>query len=83
MLKSLPHLVLLKLLKLSMIRLFYLFLFFFISNNLIAKENIMILELKDGIVEIELFEKIAPSHVQRIKKFTTKSTIKSLKNIYV
>ncbi len=68
MLKSLPHLVLLKLLKLSMIRLFYLFLFFFISNNLIAKENIMILELKDGIVEIELFEKIAPSHVQRIKK---------------
>ena len=28
----------------------------------------MILELKDGIVEIELFEKIAPSHVQRIKK---------------
>ena len=28
----------------------------------------MILKLKDGNVEIELFEKIAPSHVQRIKK---------------
>ncbi len=51
-----------------MLRFFYLFLFFFISNNLIAKENIMILKLKDGNVEIELFEKIAPSHVQRIKK---------------
>ncbi len=47
---------------------FYLFLFFFLSNNLIAKENIMILKLKDGNVEIELFEKIAPNHVQRIKK---------------
>ena len=47
---------------------FYLFLIFFLSNNLIAKENIMILKLKDGNVEIELFEKIAPNHVQRIKK---------------
>ena len=28
----------------------------------------MILKLKDGNVEIELFEKIAPNHVQRIKK---------------
>ncbi len=47
---------------------FYLFLIFFLSNNLIAKENVMILKLKDGNVEIELFEKIAPNHVQRIKK---------------
>tara|TARA_B100000401_G_C52624091_1_gene632815 strand:+ start:196 stop:747 length:552 start_codon:yes stop_codon:yes gene_type:complete len=46
----------------------YLFLIFFLSNNLIAKENKMILKLKDGNVEIELFEKIAPNHVQRIKK---------------
>ena len=28
----------------------------------------MILKLKDGNVEIELFEEIAPNHVQRIKK---------------
>ncbi len=41
---------------------------FFLSNNLIAKENIMILKLKDGNVEIELFEDNAPKHVERIKK---------------
>ena len=68
MLKSLPLLALLKRLRSNMRNFFYLFLFFFLSNNLIAKENIMILKLKDGNVEIELFEKIAPNHVQRIKK---------------
>ena len=47
---------------------FYLILIFFLSNNLTAKENIMILKLKDGDVEIELFEDIAPKHVERIKK---------------
>ena len=47
---------------------FFLILFFFISNNLIAKENIMILKLKHGDVEIELFDDIAPKHVERIKK---------------
>ena len=42
--------------------------FFFLSNvNLQAKENIMILKLKDGDVKIELFEDIAPQHVKRIK----------------
>ena len=46
----------------------YIFLIFFLSNNLIAKENIMILKLKTGDVEIELFEDIAPKHVERIKK---------------
>ena len=50
-------------------RYFFLIIFFFlISNNLIAKENIMILKLKDGDVEIELFEDKAPKHVERIKK---------------
>ena len=43
-------------------------LFFLIPNNIIAKENIMILKLKDGDVEIELFEDKAPKHVERIKK---------------
>ena len=44
----------------------FLILFFILTNQLIAKENIMILKLKDG----------------DIKKFTTKSTIKSLKEKY-
>ena len=42
-------------------------LFFLIPNNIIAKENTMILKLKDGDVEIELFEDNAPKHVERIK----------------
>ena len=37
------------------------------TNNLYAKENIMILKLKDGDVEIELYSKIAPNHVKRIE----------------
>ena len=41
--------------------------FTFFINNLNAKENIMILKLKDGEVEIELFSDIAPKHVERIK----------------
>tara|TARA_B110000003_G_scaffold265395_1_gene291171 strand:+ start:191 stop:745 length:555 start_codon:yes stop_codon:yes gene_type:complete len=45
-----------------------LILFFILTNNLIAEENIMILELKDGDVKIELFEDIAPNHVKRIKE---------------
>ena len=44
-----------------------LFIFIFITNQSIAKENIMILKLKDGDVKIELFEDVAPKHVERIK----------------
>ena len=43
-------------------------LFFLITNQSIAQENIMILKLKDGDVKIELFEDVAPNHVKRIKK---------------
>ena len=43
-------------------------LIFFFQTNIIAKENIMILELKDGEVKIELFSDVAPKHVERIKK---------------
>ena len=46
----------------------FLILFFILTNQLIAKENIMILKLKDGDVKIELFEDKAPNHVKRIKK---------------
>ena len=43
-------------------------LFFLFNNQTVAKENIMILKLKDGDVKIELFEDVAPNHVKRIKE---------------
>ena len=45
-----------------------LILFFLITNQLIAEDNIMILKLKDGDVKIELFQDVAPDHVKRIKE---------------
>ena len=42
--------------------------FLILQTNTIAKENIMILKLKDGDVKIELFEDVAPNHVKRIKE---------------
>ena len=44
-----------------------LFIFFLLTNQSIAEENIMILKLKSGDVKIELFEDVAPKHVERIK----------------
>ena len=43
-------------------------LFFLITNQSIAEENIMILKLKSGDIKIELFEDVAPNHVKRIKE---------------
>ena len=50
------------------------FLIFFLifSFNSNAKENMMILKLKDGDVKIELFEDKAPNHVKRIKELANK-----------
>ena len=45
-----------------------LIIFFILTNNINAKENVMILKLKDGDVKIELFNDIAPNHVKRIKQ---------------
>ncbi len=45
-----------------------LILLFFLANNTIAEENLMILKLKDGDVKIELFNDVAPKHVERIKE---------------
>ena len=42
--------------------------FLILETNTIAKENIMMLKLKDGDVKIELFKDVAPNHVERIKK---------------
>jgi len=44
------------------------FLLMILTNNINAKENIMILKLKDGDVKIEMFPDVAPNHVKRIKE---------------
>ena len=43
-----------------------LFLSILLTTALNAKENIMILKLKDGDLKIELFQDVAPNHVKRI-----------------
>ena len=48
-------------------KILYLVFFLLFNNNLIAEENIMILKLKDGDVEIKLFPDVAPKHVERIQ----------------
>jgi cyclophilin family peptidyl-prolyl cis-trans isomerase len=52
-------------------KIFFIFFLFFIFNNSFAKENIMILKLKDGDVIIELFTDVAPKHVERFKKLSS------------
>ena len=55
----------------NMINKFFLIIIFVVcSNKLYAKDNIMILKLKDGEVKIELFEDIAPNHVKRFKRLS-------------
>ena len=48
----------------------YLFILFFslLNAHSLAKENIMILKLKYGEVELELYSEKAPNHVKRFKK---------------
>tara|TARA_B100000579_G_C22666930_1_gene773694 strand:- start:99 stop:656 length:558 start_codon:yes stop_codon:yes gene_type:complete len=50
----------------------YLFIAIFslLNNSLTANENIMILELKYGKVEIELYPDKAPNHVKRFKELS-------------
>ena len=52
-------------------KIFFIFLVIFFFKNTYAEENIMILKLKDGDVTIELFENIAPKHVERFKKLAS------------
>ena len=51
-------------------KLTYLFILFFslLSVNSFSKENIMILKLKYGEIQIELYPEKAPKHVERFKK---------------
>ena len=50
----------------------YLFILFFslLNTQSLAKENIMILKLKYGPVEIELYPEKAPEHVKRFKELS-------------
>ena len=48
-------------------KILFFFIFTLFINQSQAKENTMILKLKDGDVIIELFQDIAPNHVQRFK----------------
>ena len=54
-----------------MLRFFNLIIFtiLILTNNINAKENIMILKLKDGNVKIQMFPEVAPNHVKRISEF--------------
>ena len=49
-------------------KIIFLILFLIFNFNLNAEENMMILKLKDGDVEIQLFPDVAPKHVERIQK---------------
>jgi len=48
-------------------KIFIFIIFLLTISNTYAKENMMILKLKDGDVEIELYPKIAPNHVKRFE----------------
>ena len=57
-------------LKINLMKKFiYLFIFFFslVTTNINAKNNIMILKLTYGDVEIELYPDKAPNHVKDLK----------------
>ena len=54
-------------------RFVYLFILFYslLNTNLNGKENIMILKLEYGIVEIELYPDKAPNHVKRFQELAS------------
>ena len=56
-------------------RIFIILIFTLFINQTYAKENIMILKLKEGDVVIELFEDVAPNHVKRFKLLASEKKI--------
>ena len=53
-------------------KLYILILIFFFFFNKLYSEDIMIMKLKDGDVELELYSDIAPNHVKRFKDLANK-----------
>ena len=51
---------------------YILILFFFLIFNKLYSEDIMIMKLKDGEVELELYSDVAPNHVARFKDLAKK-----------
>ena len=47
-------------------------LFFYLIFNKLYSEEIMMMQLKDGVVELELYSDIAPNHVERFKDLAKK-----------
>ena len=52
----------------NLIKILISILFLFFTNNLFSKEDVINLQLKDGIVKIKTFEDKAPNHVKQIKE---------------
>ena len=53
---------------------YILILFFFFIFNKLYSEEIMIMKLKDGDVELELYSDVAPNHVKRFKELAQKGS---------
>ena len=51
-------------------KIFLIFFYVLLTNQVQSKEDIMIMKLKDGNVVIELFSDIAPNHVKRFKQLS-------------
>jgi len=49
-------------------KILFILLFIFSINTAYSEDSIMVLKLKDGDVVLELFDDIAPKHVERFKK---------------
>lgn len=54
----------------NLIKIFFSVIFLLFSNNVLSKEDVINLQLKDGIVKIKTLEDKAPNHVKQIKELT-------------
>ena len=53
-------------------KIYFIVLFFLSIFNNLYSEDIMIMKLKDGDVELELYSDVAPKHVERFKELANK-----------
>ena len=58
----------------SLIKLLFSISFLLFSSNLYSKEDVINLQLKDGIVKIKTFEDKAPKHVKQITDLVSKGS---------